>query len=696
MRCATTLRSVAVRVAASLACATGAAIGFPAAASAAGGLTVTTCGANVFVHHAVFGINTGIYCPPGTNVPPGMTIMPGPNTVSAGTRASWQADAPPGLMITGASIVPYQMYSIHINDGQGWGGGFYWAGGGAGTYDSTNQLSVSGLNSSYFGFQIACGWSSCDGYNHPAQFTVESINLYATETQGPWLGAPSSGIWWSPRWVRGTWLLEFWGDAPSGLCSESLSLNGRSIPGASSSANPTVWHQCAAPPVVQSIQTGDYGSGGVPLTIGATDAAGVSVSYSKTIHIDNSQPVVSFSGPSDAPTSAGTQYVTATASGSPSGIEGLACSLDGGPNQWYRGSSARIAVGGIGDHSIRCAAANNAVDGAGDHGWSSWTFWSLSIREPTVSSIGFGRLVDALLCHRVRERVRVPAHWITERRHHKIVRVRKRAHTKVVTATRCHARVVRRRITVWTTVVRDGKQVRVKRHRTIRIVDFPHVVYHDSKRVADGRGTTVSGWLGMLDGTALAGQPVHVLTAPDNGLGHFSQVAAALTAENGTWSARLPPGPSRLVEAYYDGAPVLEPNVSSQVHVLVPAKVKLVRVFPSRVPWGGTVRIVGKLEGGYLPPGGALVRLRIGFGTARSTYGVQEHVTGNGRFSTTYTFGLGDPSIHRTFWFQIASLPMGNYPWAPAASGRWFVTVGGHPAIPRRARHRRHRRHRRQ
>ena len=126
---------------------------------------------------------------------------------------------------------------------------------------------------------------------------------------------------------------------------------------------------------------------------------------------------------------------------------------------------------------------------------------------------------------------------------------------------------------------------------------------------------------------------------------------------------------------------------------------KLISVSPSRVAWGGTVRIVGKLEGGYLPPGGALVRLRIGFGSGYTTYGVQEHVTGNGRFSTTYTFGLGDPNMYRSYWFQIASLPMGDYPWAPAASGKRSVLVGGHPATPsppahHRHKHRRHHRHR--
>jgi hypothetical protein len=115
------------------------------------------------------------------------------------------------------------------------------------------------------------------------------------------------------------------------------------------------------------------------------------------------------------------------------------------------------------------------------------------------------------------------------------------------------------------------------------------------------------------------------------------------------------------------------------VHVVVPAKVRLISVSPRRVAWGGTVRIVGQLLGGYLPPGGALVRLRYGYGAAYTTYGVQEHVTGSGRFVTTYTFGLGDPSVVRTFWFQIASLPMGDYPYAPAASRRVMVEVGGQP-----------------
>jgi hypothetical protein len=96
------------------------------------------------------------------------------------------------------------------------------------------------------------------------------------------------------------------------------------------------------------------------------------------------------------------------------------------------------------------------------------------------------------------------------------------------------------------------------------------------------------------------------------------------------------------------------------------------------------VRLTGRLVGGYLPAGGALVRLRIGLGSAVTTYGVREHVGGRGRFSTSYTFGAGVPAVHRSFWFQVASLPMGDYPYAPAGSRRLSVAVGGHPPPSRR------------
>jgi hypothetical protein len=122
--------------------------------------------------------------------------------------------------------------------------------------------------------------------------------------------------------------------------------------------------------------------------------------------------------------------------------------------------------------------------------------------------------------------------------------------------------------------------------------------------------------------------------------------------------------------------------VSGQVKVVVRSRIELKSVTPTRVAWGQSVKIKGKLRGGYLPAGGVNVRLRIGIGDAKATYGVQEHVAGSGRFTTNYTFGAGEARIHRRYWFQIATLPSGNYPYAPSSSNRIYVKVGGHPHPP--------------
>ena len=216
-----------------------------------------------------------------------------------------------------------------------------------------------------------------------------------------------------------------------------------------------------------------------------------------------------------------------------------------------------------------------------------------------------------------------------------------------------------------------------------RICNAPHVHVTKTLFVHHGHKVTLSGLYTTAAGTPLSGQPVQILAAPDNNSGAFSEVAVVTTGPNGSWTATLPAGPSRIIRAVTDGTATILPS-SGQVTTIVPAKVKLLRIWPRRVPWGGTVHLVGQLVGGYLPSDGALVRLRIGIGSSRTTYGIREHVSGNGRFSTAYTFGLGDPDLVQAYWFQIASLPMGNYPYSPASSRRVTVVVGGSPGSSRR------------
>jgi hypothetical protein len=216
------------------------------------------------------------------------------------------------------------------------------------------------------------------------------------------------------------------------------------------------------------------------------------------------------------------------------------------------------------------------------------------------------------------------------------------------------------------------------RWRVQRICKRPQVRVTSTLRIPYGHSVTLHGVYTTGQGVPIGDQPVHILAAPNNHSDAFAELATATTASDGTWSATLPPGPSRVIRASTDGTATILPS-SGEVTTIVPAMIKLLRVWPRHVPWGGTVHLVGQLLGGYLPPGGALVRLRIGYKSTYNTYGVEEHVGGNGRFSTVASFGPGDPSVFRTYWFQIASLPMGNYPYAPAASQRVPVIVGGHP-----------------
>jgi len=285
--------------------------------------------------------------------------------------------------------------------------------------------------SSYFGMQLVCGKNSCPA---PAQLDVGAFSLYVRETSGPGFNAPS-GLWQTGGWIRGTWPFVTSGDSPSGLCTLSAALDGQLIDTTTSPKDVSTWHQCAAPAISQPVDTTRYGQGAVPLTLSASDAAAVPASLTKTVYIDNT-PTVSLSGPVDAPSTAGTQYVTATAGGSPSGIAQIVCSVDGGPGQAFAGASAQVPVGGIGQHSVACFAENNAVDPSGAHGTSTTGTWSLKIGQPTELGIAFDKLVG-LRCHRVRVRVTIRGHWITMRRHGKRVKVKTRTRHKIERVERC-------------------------------------------------------------------------------------------------------------------------------------------------------------------------------------------------------------------------------------------------------------------
>ena len=67
----------------------------------------------------------------------------------------------------------------------GWGGGFYWQGGGAQAYPGQIGYSSPPLFSSYFGWQIICGWSTCNGVNKPGEISILGLSSRRRRAPGP-------------------------------------------------------------------------------------------------------------------------------------------------------------------------------------------------------------------------------------------------------------------------------------------------------------------------------------------------------------------------------------------------------------------------------------------------------------------------------------------------------------------------------
>ena len=536
----------------------------------------------------------------------GLDLKATGNTVQKGQNAFWRATAPPGLRIVLIYVPPHDLTAVNINDGgSDYGGGFFWDGGGSEVSDGNNTsgFGASGLSTQSVGFQLVCGTSPCSDIFGSAELAVRNIGLQVAETQIPVLSG-ATGLWQALGWIRGSWPLHFTGDSPSGICSLVGTLDGHVLGFALAPKNDTLWHQCSAGSGLSAtVDTSQFANGPRRLTLQGTDAAGIATSapfYTRTVDVDNVRPAVAISGPADVSTDAGTQVLTAAASAGPSGLSSMACSLDGAPPHSYGTASVQIPVQGIGLHTLTCTASNNARDASGALGSSVPAVWHLRIRQPSVSTVSFAHIADALRCRTARERVSIPARWVTGRSHGHRVRVRLPPETRTVKVKHCHPRVV---------LVRHRIHGRT---RVQRIVLLPRKVQRSGERVGFGKATFVSGWLGTAQGNALAGQTVEVLAAPDDAGGHFRRAASATTAANGTWTARLPRGPSRVLRVFYNGSSTVEPSASGIARVSVPASAQL-GVRPRVAHWGHTIRITGKLLGRLHPAarraGGAENRL---------------------------------------------------------------------------------------
>jgi hypothetical protein len=141
--------------------------------------TVQVCGSyanNVFSSSSAPGITATGRCPTPSYNGGGFGLF-NSGTTTRGQNGRWQTTAPAGLELVGATA--NQLQSNGINDGQDYGGGFYWAGGGAGNQTPSTLGMVFSAPSSYFGVQLVCGKGTCKA---PALLAVGAFSLYVRET----------------------------------------------------------------------------------------------------------------------------------------------------------------------------------------------------------------------------------------------------------------------------------------------------------------------------------------------------------------------------------------------------------------------------------------------------------------------------------------------------------------------------------
>jgi hypothetical protein len=352
-------------------------------------------------------------------------------------------------------------------------------------------------------------------------------------------------------------------------------------------------------------------------------------------------------------------------------VSGISCSLDGGPYQWHAGARAVLPVSGLGTHSATCVAYNDAIDSYGRVATSPPASFTMSIRDQMVMGAWTQTERNPPNCHYGLVTTHTRGRWVTIHVHGRPVWVYRHGHVVKHKKLICHLRTARRRTVVWTTVIKDGHKVKVARIRYVRIVLPPTEANSTTATAEFGRGIELQGWLGLSAYVSAGVQPVDIVASPDNGSNAFTTVATTVTNADGSWFAALPPGPSRIVEAVFPGSDTLEPATSNEIRVTVPADVQL-HIHPHRTQWGSTIRISGQLLGGYIPPSGELVLLRIGWPGGSTEIG---HVMtdSSGRFSAPYTFLRGSGTEHYWIWAQSAR--ESDYPFAPAESRQIPITV---------------------
>lgn len=264
----------------------------------------------------------------------------------------------------------------------------------------------------------------------------------------------------------------------------------------------------------------------------------------------------------------------------------------------------------------------------------------------------------------VTKNVLVDYHYKRERRGKKIVAVKAGGHyEKVKLVIHANRHCAQKRVKTgrhrWT-------EIDVCRKMKLRIID--------SRTVAHGKPATIHGLLITKQGVPIPHAPVRILTAPENGLRHFTTAGATTTNRRGVWTIKLPAGASRIIHADYAGSPTTLPSVGTAT-VKVPARIRL-SITPRVLPWSGVITLRGRLQGGHVPPDGVALRLLVRYPGSKLPSPLLALRTNNkGAFTIHWSYHAGIGVA--TYPFSVATTATeSDYPYTAASSRQIKVTFG--------------------
>jgi hypothetical protein len=184
-----------------------------------------------------------------------------------------------------------------------------------------------------------------------------------------------------------------------------------------------------------------------------------------------------------------------------------------------------------------------------------------------------------------------------------------------------------------------------------------------------------AGRLTSISGSPLGGLPVRVVESFDPGADSAQRTTTVQTAADGTFLASLAPGPSRHVEAVFEGSRVLTGSNGGGVQLGMLAGVRMRASTTSARVGGAPIVFSGRVGnlGAPIPATGRPVELQFRLPGREWSEFRTVQTNSRGRFRYPYSFS-DDDSRNVRFQFRAYVPAEVGWPYEPAASRPVYVT----------------------